>query len=79
MIYCILISGRCISCYCLLCFLHNVAFHMANEIALTRSKGLATFIIEVKPYENFCNRLSEDLRKARITAHSIEQFYDFSF
>ena len=31
----------------------NVAFHKANEIALTRSKWLSTFIIDLKPYENF--------------------------
>ena len=55
----------------------NVAFHKANEIALNRSKWLSTFIIDLKPYENFLNKLSEDLGKARITAHSIEQFYDF--
>ena len=55
----------------------NVAFHKANEIALTRSKWLCTFIIDLKPYENFLNRLSDDLGKARITAYSVEQFYDF--
>ena len=27
----------------------NVAFHKANEIALTRSKWLSTFIIDLKP------------------------------
>ena len=55
----------------------NVAFHKANEIALTRSKWLSTFITDLKPYKKFLNKLSEDLGKARITAHSIEQFYDF--
>ena len=54
-----------------------MAFHKSNEIALTRFKWLSTFIIDLKPYENFLNRLSEDLGKARIAAHSIEQFYDF--
>ena len=54
-----------------------MAFHKTNEIALTRSKRLSTFITDLKPYENFLNRLSEDLGKARITAHSIEEFYDF--
>ena len=55
----------------------NVAFHKANEIALTRSKWLSTFIINLKPYENFLNKLLEDLGKAKITAYSIQQFYDF--
>ena len=52
----------------------SVIFHKANEIAVIRSKWLSTFIIDLKPYENFFNKLLEDLRKA---AHSIEQFYDF--
>ena len=55
----------------------NVAFHKADEIALIRSKCLSTYIIDLKPYENFLNRLSEDLGKARIAAHSIEQFMIF--
>ena len=55
----------------------NVAFHKANETAPTRSKWLCAFLIDLKPYENFLNRLSEDLGKARIPTHSIEQFYDF--
>ena len=55
----------------------NVAFHKANEIVLTRSKWLSTFIIYLKPHENFLNRLSEDLGNARIAAHSIEHIYDF--
>ena len=55
----------------------NVVFHKANEIALTRSKWLSTFLIDLEPCENFLNKLSEDLGKARITAHSIEKFYDY--
>ena len=50
----------------------NVVFHKANEIALTRSKWLSTFIID------FLNKLPEDLGKAKITAHRFEQFNDFS-
>ena len=56
-----------------------MVFHKANEIAITRPKWLSTFIIELKPYENFFNRLSEDLGKARITVHGIEWLYDFPF
>ena len=56
----------------------NVVFHKSNEIALTRPKWLSTFIINLKPYKNFLNKLPEDLRKAKLTVHSIEQFYDFS-
>ena len=31
----------------------NVAFHKINEAALTRSKWLSTFVIDLKPSENF--------------------------
>ena len=55
----------------------NVAFHKGNEIALPTSKWLSTFLMDLKPHENFLNKLPEDLGKASITAHSIQQFYDF--
>ena len=57
----------------------KLTFHKVNKIDLTRSKWLFTFIIDLKPYENFLNKLSEDLGKAKITAHSVKQFYDFHF
>ena len=53
----------------------NVVLHKANNIALTRPKWLSTFIINLKQYENL--QKSEDLGKAKITAHSIEKFHDF--
>ena len=51
----------------------NVEYHKANEIVLTRSKWLSTFIIDLKSYEKFLNMLSEDLGEARITAFSTEK------
>ena len=54
----------------------NVAFHMINEIALTRSKWLTTFVIDLKPYENFLSKLSNDLHKVRTAAHTTDQFYE---
>ena len=54
----------------------NVVFQKANKITITRSNCFSTFMIELKPYENFSNKMSEDLGKAKITAHSIDQFYD---
>ena len=54
----------------------NVAFHMNNEIALTRSKWLITFVIDLKPYKNFLTKLSNELDKARTAAHTIDQFYE---
>ena len=38
----------------------NVTFHMINDIALTRSKLLTTFVTDLKPYENFLTKLSND-------------------
>ena len=49
---------------------------MINEVALTRSKWLTTFVIDLKPYENFLTKLSNDLDKARTAAHTIDQFYE---
>ena len=43
----------------------NVAFHMIKEIALTRSKWLTTFVIDLKP-----------LDKVRTAAYTIDQFYE---
>ena len=54
-----------------------MAFHKINEISLTRSKWLSTFVIDTKPYDNFLDILSQDLRKAQIAANSIQIFYDF--
>ena len=48
---------------------------MINEITLTRSKWLTTFVIDLKPYEHFLTKLSNDLDKARTAAHTIDQFY----
>ena len=49
---------------------------MINEIALTRSKWLTTFVIDLKPYENFLTKLSNDLGKARTATDTIDQCYE---
>ena len=54
-----------------------MALHKAIEVALTRSKWLSKFLMDLKPHENFLNRLSEDLGNAGIVAHRTEQFYEF--
>ena len=54
----------------------NVAFHKTNEVALTRSKWLSTFVIDLKPYDNFLSKLSDDLRKAGIAAYTVDQLYE---
>ena len=47
---------------------------MTIEVALTRSKWLSTFVIDLKPYEKFFSRLSDDLRKAGIATQQILTF-----
>ena len=53
----------------------NIAYHNTNEVALTRSTWLSTFVIDIKPYENFLCKLSDDLRKAGIAVHTVDQLY----
>ena len=45
----------------------NVIFHKANEIALTRSKWLFTFVIDLVPYEQLLSKLSLDVHRASAT------------
>ena len=54
----------------------NVAFHMINEMAITRSKWVTTFVIDLKPYENFLTKLPNDLDKPKTAAHTIDKFYE---
>ena len=54
----------------------NAAYHKTNEVALIRSKWLSTFVIDLKPYKNFLSKLSDDLRKAGIDAHAVDQLYE---
>ena len=53
----------------------NVAFYKTNEVALTRSNSLPTFVIDLKHYENFLSKISDDLRKAGIAVHTVDQHY----
>ena len=50
----------------------NVTFHKTNEAAFTRTKWLSTFVIDLKPYENFLSKLPE----ANIAAHIVDQLYE---
>ena len=38
----------------------NVVFHKENEVSITRSKWLFTFVIDLNPYKNFLSRLALD-------------------
>ena len=55
----------------------NVAFKKINEVALTRSKWLSTFIIDTLPYYNFLQILYLDMLRAERAASKIEGFYNF--
>ena len=54
----------------------NVVFHKENEVAITRSKWLFTFMIDLNPYENFLTRLAIDVENAAIVARNLVQVYD---
>ena len=54
----------------------NVVFHKENEVAITRSKWLFTFMIDLNPYENFLMRLAIDVENAAIVARNLVQLYD---
>ena len=54
----------------------NVVFHKENEVAITRSKWLFTFIIDLNPYENFLMRLAIDVENAAIVARNLVQLYE---
>ena len=54
----------------------NVAIHKENEVAITRSKWLFTFMIDLNPYENFLTRLTIDVENAAIVARNLVKLYD---
>ena len=54
----------------------NVVFHKENEVAITRSKWLFTFVIDLNLYENFLTRLAIDVENAAIVARNLVQLYD---
>ena len=49
----------------------NVVFHKENEVAITRSKWLFTFVRDLKPYENFLTRLAVDVENAAIISRNL--------
>ena len=54
----------------------KVVFHKENEMAITSSKWLFTFVIHLNPYENFPTRLAVDVEDGTIVARNLVQFYD---
>lgn len=53
----------------------NVVFQKTNEIATTRAKWLASFIVDLKPFDDFLNGLQTDIGTAQTTAECIVQKY----
>ena len=45
-------------------------------MAITRSKWLFTFVMDLNPYENFLIRLAIDVENAAIVARNLVQLYD---
>lgn len=40
----------------------NVVFHKTNDISTIRGKWLATFIIDLRPFDQFLEKLRNDIR-----------------
>ena len=51
-------------------------FHKENKVAITRSKWLFTFMIDLNPYVNFPMRLAIDVENAVIVTRNLVQLYD---
>ena len=54
----------------------KMLFHKENEVGITRSKWLFTFVMDLNPYENFPIRLAMDVENAAIVAGNVVQLYD---
>lgn len=49
----------------------NVVFTKVNSVATTRSRWLATFVIDLAPYDKFITKLDSDIDKAALAASRI--------
>ena len=54
----------------------NIVFYKQNEVSITRSDWLFTFIIDIKPYENLIIRLTLDIQKAAHIATGLVDIYN---
>ena len=54
----------------------NVVFHKVTTITPTRSRWLVTFVIDLKPFELFINRLFSDILQSSSLAQEILRRYD---
>lgn len=53
----------------------NVIFQKINEVTTTRSRWLVTFVIDVKPYEQFLSNLESDFVKVEDSLETIEKMF----
>lgn len=54
----------------------NVVFDKVTTITTTRSRWLVTFVIDLKPFELFINRLFSDILKSSSLAQEVIRRYD---
>ena len=55
--------------------IYENVFHKENEVAITRSQWLFTFVIDLNPYENFLTRLAIDVENAAIVTRNLVKLY----
>jgi hypothetical protein len=57
-------------------FIHeNVIFRRLNDFTTTRSKWTISFVLDLKPYGNFIDKLSENINNATIVARNLLSRY----
>lgn len=49
----------------------NVIFQKTNDITVTHAKWLASFVIDLKPFNMFLDKLSEDISTAMLTSNTV--------
>ena len=53
----------------------NVVFRRLHEVQTTKSRWLLTFVLDLKPYENFLGKISNDIEQAKRVAYQVFQKY----
>ena len=54
----------------------NVVFHKENQVSVTRSKWLFTFVIDLNPYATFLVKLEDDTYRAAKLAKKLTKIYE---
>ncbi|MCG8113661.1 MAG: hypothetical protein N0E59_23160 [Candidatus Thiodiazotropha taylori] len=53
----------------------NVIFQKTNEVTITHAKWLASFVIDLEPFNGFLDKLGKDISIATVTADTIISKY----